>query len=126
MFKIGTALVTGVLAAFFTVVSAFSSGARFFTAAGRSVAVFLVVTAIVFLIAFLLEKQFLAFFAGASEADQPPEKEGKAPRTANDNDEIDAIADAEEDGEAAQARDQEPDTGMEVLDAPAAAASRGE
>ena len=56
MFKIGTALVTGVLAAFLTVLTAVSAGARFSTAAGRSLAVFLVVTALIYLVAFFLEK----------------------------------------------------------------------
>ncbi len=66
MFKIGTALVTGVLAAFLTVLTAVSAGARFSTAAGRSIAVLLVVAALVFLAAFVLEKQFPALFARAS------------------------------------------------------------
>ena len=57
MFKIGTALVTGVIAAFLALLSALSAGARFSTTAGRSLLVFLVVAALVFLVAFLLEKQ---------------------------------------------------------------------
>ena len=128
MFKIGTALVTGVLAAFLTVLTAVSAGARFSTAAGRSLAVFLVVTALIFLVAFFLEKQFPALFAQAQSEEIPTRKEGKATQTANDKDGTEEPLETEEDGEAAGARaeGQEQDAGMEVMEEPAAAVPRGE
>lgn len=128
MFKIGTSVVTGVIAAFLTVLTAVSAGARFSTAAGRSVAVFLIVAALVFLLAFFLERQFPALFAQASEREIPTEKEGKASRAANDKDEAESQEDAEQDGETAGARaeGQEHDADMEVMEEPAAAIPRGE
>lgn len=128
MFKIGTAFVTGVLAAFLTVLTAVSAGARFSTAAGRSIAVLLVVAALVFLAAFLLEKQFPALFARASSEGIPTAKEGKPPEAANDKDGTEEPLETEENGEAAGARaeGQEQDAGMEVMEEPAAAVPRGE
>ena len=125
MFKIGTALVTGVLAAFLTVLTAVSAGARFSTAAGRSLAVFLVVTALIFLVAFFLEKQFPTLFAQAQSEEIPTRKEGKA---ANDKEESEGSENAGEDGEAAdaQADGQEQDADFEVMEEPAAAVPRGE
>ena len=128
MFKIGTALVTGVLAAFLTVLTAVSAGARFSTAAGRSLAVFLVVTALIFLVAFFLEKQFPALFAQVQSEEIPTRKEGKATQTANDKEESEGSENAGEDGEAAdaQANGQEQDADFEVMEEPAAAVPRGE
>ena len=128
MFKIGTALVTGVLAAFLTVLTAVSAGARFSTAAGRSIAVFVVVAALVFLVAFLLEKQFPALFGQDLQREISAGKEGKTPEAANDKDEMEELPDSEEDGEAAgaQAEGQEQDAEVEVMEEPAAAVSRGE
>ena len=128
MFKIGTALITGVLAAFFAVLSAISAGARFSTVAGRSVAVFLFVTALVLLVTFLLEKQFPALFAQVSEAEIPMQKEGKAPRAANDKDETEIPSDVEADGEQAEAQMENlgPDGDLEIMEEPAAAIPRGE
>ena len=128
MFKIGTALVTGVLAAFLTVLTAVSAGARFSTASGRSLAVFLVVTALIFLVAFFLEKQFPALFAQAQSEEIPTRKEGKAMQTANDKEESEGSENAGEDGEAAdaQADGQEQDADFEVMEEPAAAVPRGE
>ena len=128
MFKIGTALVTGVIAAFLALLSALSAGARFSTTAGRSLLVFLVVAALVFLVAFLLEKQFPALFAQADEAKIPTRKEGKATQTANDKEESEGSENAGEDGEAAdaQADGQEQDADFEVMEEPAAAVPRGE
>ena len=124
MFKIGTALVTGVLAAFLTVLTAVSAGARFSTAAGRSLAVFLVVTALIFLVAFFLEKQFPALFSQAQLEEIPTRKEGKATQTANDKEELEGS----EDGEAAEAQadGQEQNAELEVMEEPAAAVPRGE
>ena len=128
MFKIGTALVTGVLAAFLTVLTAVSAGARFSTAAGRSLAVFLVVTALIFLVAFFLEKQFPALFAQAQSEEIPTRKEGKAPEAANDTGEMEELPEDETDGEAAeaQAESQGQDAGVEAAGEPAAAVPRGD
>ena len=128
MFKIGTALVTGVLAAFLTVLTAVSAGARFSTAAGRSLVVFVFVTALIFLVAFFLEKQFPALFAHAQSEEIPTRKEGKAMQTANDKEESEGSENAGEDGEAAdaQADGQEQDADFEVMEEPAAAVPRGE
>ena len=128
MFKIGTALVTGVLAAFLTVLTAVSAGARFSTAAGRSLAVFLVVTALIFLVIFFLERQFPALFAQAQPEEIPRGKEGKATQTANDKEELEGSEDAGEDGEAAEAQadGQEQNAELEVMEEPAAAVPRGE
>ena len=128
MFKIGTALVTGVIAAFLALLSALSAGARFSTTAGRSLLVFLVVAALVFLVAFLLEKQFPALFAQADEAKIPTRKEGKAPEAANDTGEAEELPEDETDGEAAeaQAESQGQDAGVEAAGEPAAAVPRGD
>ena len=124
MFKIGTALVTGVLAAFLTVLTAVSAGARFSTAAGRSLVVFVFVTALIFLVAFFLERQFPALFAQAQPEEIPRGKEGKATQTANDKEELEGS----EDGEAAEAQadGQEQNAELEVMEEPAAAVPRGE
>lgn len=124
MFKIGTALVTGVLAAFLTVLTAVSAGARFSTAAGRSLVVFVFVTALIFLVIFFLERQFPALFAQAQPEEIPRGKEGKATQTANDKEELEGS----EDGEAAevQADGQEQNAELEVMEEPAAAVPRGE
>ena len=124
MFKIGTALVTGVLAAFLTVLTAVSAGARFSTAAGRSLVVFVFVTALIFLVIFFLERQFPALFAQAQSEEIPTRKEGKATQTANDKEELEGS----EDGEAAEAQadGQEQNAELEVMEEPAAAVPRGE
>ena len=124
MFKIGTALVTGVLAAFLTVLTAVSAGARFSTAAGRSLVVFVFVTALIFLVIFFLERQFPALFAQAQPEEIPTGKEGKATQTANDKEELEGS----EDGEAAEAQadGQEQNAELEVMEEPAAAVPRGE
>ena len=128
MFKIGTALVTGVLAAFLTVLTAVSAGARFSTAAGRSLVVFVFVTALIFLVIFFLERQFPALFAQAQSEEIPTRKEGKATQTANDKEESEGSENAGEDGEAAEAQadGQEQNAELEVMEEPAAAVPRGE
>ena len=78
MFKIGTALVTGVLAAFLTVLTAVSAGARFSTAAGRSLAVFLVVTALIFLVAFFFGKAVPCPFCASAVGGNSNEERGKS------------------------------------------------
>ena len=107
MFKIGTALVTGVIAAFLALLSALSAGARFSTTAGRSLLVFLVV---------------------ADEAKIPTRKEGKAPEAANDTGEAEELPEDETDGEAAeaQAESQGQDAEVEAAGEPAAAVPRGD
>ena len=88
----------------------------------------LVVAALVFLAAFLLEKQFPALFARASSEGIPTAKEGKPPEAANDKEESEGSENAGEDGEAAdaQADGQEQDADFEVMEEPAAAVPRGE
>lgn len=129
MFKIGTALVTGAIAAFFAVFSAISAGARFSTAAGRSLAAFLVVAALVFLVAFLLEKQFPALFVQADEPDLSGVKKEKELSAANDTESQEYMLDAEDDGEMAEAQaedqEQEQDMESEVMEE-AVAVPRGE
>ena len=128
MFKIGTALVTGVLAAFLTVLTAVSAGVRFSTAAGRSLVVFVFVAALIFLVVFFLERQFPALFAQAQPEEIPTRKEGKATQTANDKEELEGSEDAGEDGEAAEAQadGQKQNAELEVMEEPAAAVPRGE
>ena len=128
MFKIGTALVSGVIAAFLAVLSAVSAGARFSTIAGRSFAVFLVVTALVFLVTFLMEKQFPALFAQTAEADIPAVKKGKPLSATNDTDEVEDTADVEEDGETAdmQSEGSAQDLESAITEEPVVAAQQGE
>ena len=126
MFKIGTALVTGGIAAFLTVWSAISAGARFFTAAGRSLVVFLIVAALVFLIAFLLEKQVPALFAQTTEPEVPKGKKGKAPLAANEPEDMEAIAEPEEDQGVQAEERQEQDAASNIAEEPVAVAPQGE
>ena len=85
---------------------------------------FLFVTALMLLVTFLLEKQFPALFAQVSEAEIPMQKEGKAPRAANDKDETEIPSDGEQ--AEAQTENLGPDGDLEIMEEPAAAIPRGE
>ena len=89
---------------------------------------FLVVTALIFLVAFFLEKQFPALFAQAQSEEIPTRKEGKATQTANDKEKSKGLENAGEDGEEADAQvdGQEQDADFEVMEETAAAVPRGE
>ena len=85
LFKLGTALIAGVIAALAAIKGALSAGARFSTAAGRSVVTLLVVTAVVFLAAFLVEKQWPALFEPKEPPKEPAGEKEKASAAANES-----------------------------------------
>lgn len=108
LFKLGTALIAGVIAALAAIMSALSAGARFSTAAGRSVLTLLVVTAVVFLVAFLVEKQWPTLFCLGNVPEEPPGKKEKEPLAANDSTE-EASKEAETEPEELEPLDEQPE-----------------
>ncbi len=128
MFKIKTALVTGVIAALIVILSAISADIRFSTAMGRSLVVLFIVAGLVYLIVFFLEKKFPMLFAQADELEIPSAEKENELSMANDTDSARDAMDVEEDGEAANAASQEQDVEPQVMENPSstAAISQGE
>jgi len=128
LFKIKTALVTGVIAALIVILSAISADIRFSTAMGRSLVVLFIVAGLVYLIVFFLEKKFPMLFAQADELEIPSAEKENELSMANDTDSARDAMDVEEDGEAANAASQEQDVEPQVMENPSstAAISQGE